>query len=676
MNNIRTESPVMLIAAAAENELPSFSIRAYGGGRLNLGWGTDFVFDIQGMRHQGALPVLLNHDPNRVVGQADSVEISERAVKMSGRFTANNEAVRDIVEHASNGFKWAASCGWDPDTFEFVDAESSVKVNGLNHEGPLYVVRASRLVEVSIVPAGADESATTRIAASARVEGVLMTIEQYAEAKGFKLADMSPSQQSVLRAAYAAEFGAGRSDDRPHDNVADVGAQADLDCGVVREIRERATAESKRIAAVRAACDGKYAEIEARAIEDGWDADRTELEILRSSRAKVVASRTPDDSASISGAIQAAILRRAGARAETLKASFSERELDMATRSDYRGMSLGALCHMIASFAGRSLRPGRLTEDGIRETFAASAQLAASGFTTLSLPNLLSNAANKMALDAYTAFSSTWQEFCRIGDLNDLKTHTRMRLATGGVWQKVTPQGEIAHGAMDEDAYPITPDTFGQLFTISRTHLLNDDLSAFFDMARHLGRNAAHTIEYEVFKLLLSNPGNFFHADNKNYATGAGTALSINSLTTANQKFRDQVDKLGTPIVIQPAILLTGTALEILARQLFTDLNVAVTTTADTPRMMSNPFVGRFRPVASPFVNATGLAGATATKWYLFANPQDVPAMEVAFLNGQRMPTIEQGDVDYTSLGMWFRGYHDFGVAMMDHRAAVLMAGA
>ena len=50
-------------------------------------------------------------------------------------------------------------------------------------------------------------------------------------------------------------------------------------------------------------------------------------------------------------------------------------------------------------------------------------------------------------------------------------------------------------------------------------------------------------------------------------------------------------------------------------------------------------------------------------------------AMEVAFLNGQENPTVEQAEADFNTLGIQFRGYIDFGAAMQDPRAVVKMKG-
>src|SRR5690606_8130094 len=52
----------------------------------------------------------------------------------------------------------------------------------------------------------------------------------------------------------------------------------------VRDIRAEAAAEIERIDALRRICAGRNPQIEARAIREGWDAQRTELEVLRATR--------------------------------------------------------------------------------------------------------------------------------------------------------------------------------------------------------------------------------------------------------------------------------------------------------------------------------------------------------------------------------------------------------
>ena len=90
----------------------------------------------------------------------------------------------------------------------------------------------------------------------------------------------------------------------------------------------------------------------------------------------------------------------------------------------------------------------------------------------------------------------------------------------------------------------------------------------------------------------------------------------------------------------------------------------------------NNPHAGKFRPVASPYLNAQGITNQSGTGWYLFADPADVAAMSIAYFRGQRTPVIESGETDFNTLGMQWRSFFDFGVAFQDFRAAVFNAGA
>jgi hypothetical protein len=50
--------------------------------------------------------------------------------------------------------------------------------------------------------------------------------------------------------------------------------------------------------------------------------------------------------------------------------------------------------------------------------------------------------------------------------------------------------------------------------------------------------------------------------------------------------------------------------------------------------------------------------------------------MVVSFLNGQQSPTVESADADFNTLGIQFRGYHDFGVDKAEYVSGVKSKGA
>jgi hypothetical protein len=57
------------------------------------------------------------------------------------------------------------------------------------------------------------------------------------------------------------------------------------------------------------------------------------------------------------------------------------------------------------------------------------------------------------------------------------------------------------------------------------------------------------------------------------------------------------------------------------------------------------------------------------------AGPGDYSVIEVGFLDGNQTPTVEEGDLDFSTLGYAVRACHDFGVSFLEYRGGVLAAG-
>jgi hypothetical protein len=126
---------------------------------------------------------------------------------------------------------------------------------------------------------------------------------------------------------------------------------------------------------------------------------------------------------------------------------------------------------------------------------------------------------------------------------------------------------------------------------------------------------------------------------------------------------------------VSPRILFVPPALNVLASQLMNATAVNETTTANKPKVATNPHAGKFDVVTSAYLSNASFTGASNKAWYLFADPNRLPALEVAFLNGKQTPTVERADANFNTLGIQFRGYIDFGVKEQDHRGAVKVKG-
>ena len=109
--------------------------------------------------------------------------------------------------------------------------------------------------------------------------------------------------------------------------------------------------------------------------------------------------------------------------------------------------------------------------------------------------------------------------------------------------------------------------------------------------------------------------------------------------------------------------------------QLFKSLELR-DTTANAKFPVANPHQGKFRVEVSRYLaNAAvhrQLGRRPGTCW---PTPNDLPVIEVAFLNGQESPTIETAEADFNVLGVQMRGYHDFGVALQDPQGGVKTKG-
>jgi hypothetical protein len=126
----------------------------------------------------------------------------------------------------------------------------------------------------------------------------------------------------------------------------------------------------------------------------------------------------------------------------------------------------------------------------------------------------------------------------------------------------------------------------------------------------------------------------------------------------------------GNRMNLEPEFVLVPTDLEFTARKLYVSQEMR-DTTASTRTMTANIYQNKFTPIVVPELGSDAYTGYSATSWHLLANPAILASAAMCFLNGQQSPTIESADADFNTLGVQFRGYHDFGAQMTEYRASV-----
>ena len=579
-----TATAAIEIEAAADggaaNMLPRFQMLAYTGTPMRVsGWRHPVVLDLAGLSIPSqSRPIRFGHDAMAGVGHTDSIRVEQGQLLASGIVSRDTAAAREVVISSKNGFPWQASVGASVEEFEFVKEHQQVTVNGKQHNGPLNVVRKSTLGEISFVDLGADGSTSASVAANQTDDGD-DTMADFDD-------DDAPTTPVAARTPVAPA------------------ASPIVATSAVDDIRRQAAAEIERIDAIRRLCNGRHSNIEAKAIREGWDVQRTELQILRDNRPAAPAVHVPERTVTAQ-VLEAACLRTA--KSNSVEASYDHRTLELADSRYRGGIGLQELLLEAAwanGYTGRNFRDSRAV---MRAAFNRDVQ---AGWSTIDIGGILSNVANKFLLEGFFSVERVWRNLCSVRNVSDFKTVTSYRLIGKDQYEQVAPGGEIKHGSLGNEQFSNKADTYGLMLSIDRRDIINDDLGAITTVPRKLGRGSGLKIN-DVFWTIFLNNASFFSVGNKNYAAGADTTLTIDGLTKAEVAFLDQVDGDGKPIGMMPSIMLVPTALSAFGTQLYKSVKLR-DNTANAKTPIGNPHQGKFWVEVSRYLANSQYTGNSA----------------------------------------------------------------
>lgn len=646
---------------AANGGKPKVAGLAYGGGKMNLpGWKFPVVVDLAGMEIPDTVPLLTNHEnkTDSRVGMI-SASVKNNALEITGEIVSDSKDAHDIVAQSKAGADWQLSIGADVRECELV--KGSREVNGQTIDGPFYHIQKSVLREVSVVAVGADASTKMRVTAQFNLinnKGEVMTDEnKNLKATGAENAELEKDERKA----------------QPEE----VKAKAEVDLAATAKDAAVAAvkAERERVSEIQAICAGEFPEIEKQAVSAGWSPEvvtKKVLETLRAERPAAsvnIAIHSKPEGGEMRKTLEAAMSLRVGVSADALEKSYGAQTVEAGMREmDMPLKQLMVECMKL---------------DGIPYSRGFDNETIRAAFSSVSLPGILSNVANKKLLQSYEAQPVIATKLCSTGDLNDFKETERFRLTDVGDLLPVAADGEIKDGGLLEEAATNRLETYGKKFCLTRKMIINDDLNAFMKVPVAMGNRAARLIDQLFFSRLLQNPAQndgkaLFHNSHRNILTGASSALSADSLKKAVQLYLDQVDADGQPISVEPRYLLVPTALKHLAIELTRGATLVMSGGAEnTVRPAINVLADEnLQVVSSPYLGNAAYDGSSQTAWYLFGDPRTVDTFELGFLKGKRTPTIERGETDFNTLGMWFRVYFDIGVREQDFRGMVKANGA
>lgn len=567
--------------------------------------------------------------------------------------------------------------------------------------------------ETSVTPIGADQAAKMRAesgllrpSTSPRKDATMpQALRQYLESIGLrseaneadawafyrKLTGDQQQRADELRGDVAVppaptgETGGQRSDGNPPANPATppeparTAPPADSPAADPADIARRAVEDERtRCAEIRrTAPDWIPADVVERAINEGWDLNRSNREFLDWTRA----NRQQAIEGAPAGHVQRRLEGDAGQRAlsaglmhrtnqTVINSEFnmqraqrlSEQDADLGDR--YRTYSLVDLCREALRLEGRQVPHDR--EEMIR-----------AAVSTTSLANVFTTSIHARLLAGYMEAADT-TDWCSEEDLTNYQLVDRVALGKTGALTKVGRGGTAPHATIDDSKEQYQLARYAEQFVVDDIDIVNDNLGGIQQVPFEMGMAARNLRPDLVYSIVLANAAlgadsvALFNATHANTDTNALSLANIGAGVTAMMKQTQGGKRLN----IRPRYLIVPGDLEFSAKEfLQSDL---ILYGADDETKVGNKNVikdlnlqlrveGRIDASGVTDPNSGTAYTGSATNWYLFSAAGRT--VVVGYLAGTgRRPSMRRFSLDRGQFGMGWDIQHTIGAKALDYR--------
>jgi len=271
--------------------------------------------------------------------------------------------------------------------------------------------------------------------------------------------------------------------------------------------------------------------------------------------------------------------------------------------------------------------------------------------TTSDFPLLFGDVLDRQVLASYKAVTPVWKAFVKMSTNRDFKVSKRFAITGGDQYlPEVAEKGEYLASEREEEKFELSVKKYGRQFDISWESLINDDLGALKDTPERFARAAIRT-EHRIATGLYAG-----HAVLYSHGNRSANPLTIANLETALEYMDSLTDASGEPIQNSAKFLVYPPALHNTAMQILNSTNKmwvyrGTTDAGPTAYPMTNviptytltPIKDKYLPILDAVSGNLG--------WYLFADPKDIAALEVAHLRGHERPEICMKASDKVTIG-------------------------
>ncbi len=296
---------------------------------------------------------------------------------------------------------------------------------------------------------------------------------------------------------------------------------------------------------------------------------------------------------------------------------------------------------------------------------APIARVTEADTTTASFSYLLGTSMNKRLLKDYQAWPAEWMRFATIAPIRDFKQQSRVRLGAFGSLPVVAEDSAYSAVTLSDSAATYVPQKRGNLVTVSREVIINDDLQAIKQIPTKLAVAAAYTLAEFVYGFLSNNPtiydGSALFTTGAPHSNLGAAALSTAAMQLGVTAMREQTNYAGKRLGLRPRFLVVPPELEW--------SSMVVTKSAGVPGSNNNdinPMLGYVTPIVSPQLSST-------TQWFLIGDPREIDTIEIGFVGGQVNPALFIQDqplfgLNFTQDVITYKIRHEYGGAVVDYR--------
>jgi hypothetical protein len=252
----------------------------------------------------------------------------------------------------------------------------------------------------------------------------------------------------------------------------------------------------------------------------------------------------------------------------------------------------------------------------------------------------------------------------------DFKNVNRIRFSEVGNLEMVPELANYPEETMSDSKESYKVEKFGSVFSVSWETIINDDLDAISRIPAMQGNAARRTQNAKVYEVLTSNPtmgdGKALfasdHASGDN-TSGAAAAPSVTTLNAGFAKMRRQKGlNASTVLNLTPKYLIVPVDYEATAMELFSSTSYNASNNNEGVKNIYGP--GGMR---SGLVLVADAVLTSTTLWYLAADTARTDTIELAFLQGEESPILEN-EWDFAKDCYRYKIRQTFGVKAIDWR--------